>query len=248
MKLSKEIFNKLNSETGQIAVLIDPEETNSVEKLQIIVEKAKFANVDYFFIGGSTVTRSDFQKTTSILKSLTDISLVIFPGDHQQLSNDADALLYLSLLSGRNPEYLIGQHVKSAQEVIQLDLEIIPTAYILIDGGKQSTVAYVSQTTPIPRDNTQIALNTAIAGSLQGNKVVYFDAGSGANQPVDAQLIKQVKAQLETVTIVGGGVRSIEQIEALKSAGTNVIVIGNKIEEDIDFLLDIQNYKSKKLS
>ncbi|RYM34187.1 geranylgeranylglyceryl/heptaprenylglyceryl phosphate synthase [Brumimicrobium glaciale] len=248
MKLSKEIFNKLNSKTGQIAVLIDPEETNSVEKLQIIVEKAKFASVDYFFIGGSTVTRSDFQKTTSILKSLTDIPLVIFPGDHQQLSNDADALLYLSLLSGRNPEYLIGQHVKSAQEVIQLDLEIIPTAYILIDGGKQSTVAYVSQTTPIPRDNTQIALNTAIAGTLQGNKVVYFDAGSGANQPVDAQLIKQVKAQLETVTIVGGGVRSIEQIEALKSVGTNVIVIGNKIEEDIDFLLDIQNYKSKVLS
>lgn len=244
MKLNKEIFNKLNSKTGQIAVLIDPDETNTLEKLREIVEKAKFANVDYFFVGGSTVTRTDFQKTTSVLKSLTDIPLVIFPGDHQQLSNDADALLYLSLLSGRNPEYLIGQHVKSAQELIQLDLEIIPTAYILIDGGKQSTVAYVSQTTPIPRDNTQIALNTAIAGTLQGNKVVYFDAGSGAVQAVDASLIKQVKAQLETVTIVGGGVRSVEQIEALKAAGTNVIVIGNKIEEDIDFLLDIQNYKS----
>jgi len=174
--------------------------------------------------------------------------LVIFPGDHQQLSNDADALLYLSLLSGRNPEYLIGQHVKSAQEVIRLDLEIIPTAYILIDGGKQSTVAYVSQTTPIPRGNTTIALNTAIAGMLLGNKVIYFDAGSGANQTVDAELITQVKQQLETVIIVGGGVRTIEQIEALKLAGTNVIVIGNKIEEDIDFLLDIQNYKSKIVS
>lgn len=248
MKLSKDVFNKLNSKTGQIAVLIDPEETNCVEKLQIIVEKARFAEVDYFFIGGSTVTRSDFQKTTSILKMLTDIPLVIFPGDHQQLSNEADALLYLSLLSGRNPEYLIGQHVKSAQEVIQLDLEIIPTAYILIDGGKQSTVAYVSQTTPIPNDNFQIALNTAIAGTLQGNKVVYFDAGSGAIQPVDVELIQQVNEQLKTVTIVGGGVRSIGQIEALKAAGTNIIVIGNKIEEDIDFLLDIQNYKSKVFS
>jgi putative glycerol-1-phosphate prenyltransferase len=248
MKLSKDIFQKLNSTIGQIAVLIDPEETNSTEKLQVIVEKAKFANVDYFFIGGSTVTRTDFQKTTLILKTLTDIPLVIFPGDHQQLSNDADALLYLSLLSGRNPEYLIGQHVKSAQEVIRLDLEIIPTAYILIDGGKQSTVAYVSQTTPIPRGNTTIALNTAIAGMLLGNKVIYFDAGSGANQTVDAELITQVKQQLETVIIVGGGVRTIEQIEALKLAGTNVIVIGNKIEEDIDFLLDIQNYKSKIVS
>ena len=248
MKLSKEIFKKFNSKTGQIAVLIDPEVTNSAQKLKLIVEKAMFSRVDYFFIGGSTVTRSDFQKTTSILKSLTDIPLVIFPGDHQQLSNDANALLYLSLLSGRNPEYLIGQHVKSAQEVIQLYLEIIPTAYILIDGGTQSTVAYVSQTTPIPRENTQIALNTAIAGMLQGNQVIYFDAGSGANQPVDSELIKQVKQQLETVIIVGGGVRSIEQIELLKSAEANVIVIGNKIEEDIDFLLDIQNYKSKIVS
>lgn len=245
MKSTKHIFQQLKSKTGQIAVLIDPEMTNTSEDLQKIVEKAEFAKVDYFFIGGSTVTRVDFQKTSSILKGLSDIPLVIFPGDHQQLSNDADALLYLSLLSGRNPEYLIGQHVKSAQEVIQLDLEIIPTAYILIDGGRQSTVAYVSQTTPIPRDNTQIALNTAIAGTLQGNKVVYFDAGSGADQAVDAALVNLVNKHLETVTIVGGGVRSIEQIEALKAAGTNVVVIGNKIEEDIDFLLDIQNYKSK---
>jgi putative glycerol-1-phosphate prenyltransferase len=248
MKSSKVIFQKLNSKSGQIAVLIDPEETNSKEKLQLIVEKAEFAKVDYFFIGGSTVTRKDFQQTTSILKPLTDIPLVIFPGDHQQLSNDADALLYLSLLSGRNPEYLIGQHVKSAQEVIQLDLEVIPTAYILIDGGNQSTVAYVSQTTPIPRDNSSIALNTAIAGALQGNQVVYFDAGSGAKQPVDHHLIELLNKQLKTITIVGGGIRTVEQIEALKNAGTNVIVIGNKIEEDIDFLLDIQNYKSKSCS
>ena len=248
MKLNKDIFLKFSSKTGQIAVLIDPEETNSREKLQKIVEKAEFAKIDYFFIGGSTVTRSDFQKTTSLLKELTQIPLVIFPGDHQQLSNEADALLYLSLLSGRNPEYLIGQHVKSAQEVIQLDLEVIPTAYILIDGGNHSTVAYVSQTTPIPRDKSAIALNTAIAGVLQGNKVVYFDAGSGAKHPVDVELVKLVKQQLDTVMIVGGGVSSVDKIEALKAAGTNVIVIGNKIEEDIDFLLDIQNYKSKNYS
>src|SRR5690554_266542 len=248
MKLNKDIYKSFSSKTGQIAVLIDPEETNSEQKLQDIVEKAEFAKVDYFFIGGSTVTREDFQKTSSILKTLTKIPLVIFRGDHQQLSNDADALLYLSLLSGRNPEYLIGQHVKSAQEVIQMNIEVIPTAYILIDGGNQSSVAYVSQTTPIPRDKTAIALNTAIAGVLQGKDVIYFDAGSGANQPVDRHLIRQVKKQLDTITIVGGGVRSIEQIEVLKKAGTNVIVIGNKIEEDINFLLDIQNYKSNTLS
>ncbi|WP_107040305.1 geranylgeranylglyceryl/heptaprenylglyceryl phosphate synthase [Brumimicrobium mesophilum] len=248
MRSTNHIIQKLRAKTGQIAVLVDPEMTNSKGDLQKIVEKAEFAKIDYFFIGGSTVTRSDFEKTTSILKSLTKIPLVIFPGDHQQISNDADALLYLSLLSGRNPEYLIGQHVKSAQEVIQLDLEIIPTAYILIDGGKQSTVAYVSQTTPIPRDNSLIALNTAIAGTLQGNQVVYFDAGSGASEPVEVSLISQVNSRLKTITIVGGGVRSVEQIKFLASAGTNVIVIGNKIEEDIDFLLDIQIYKSNTVS
>lgn len=244
MKRNKDIFQKLSAQTGQVAVLIDPEETNTKKDLLEIIKKAEFAKVDYIFIGGSTVTREDFQKTTAILKTLTDIPLVIFPGDHQQLSNEADALLYLSLLSGRNPEYLIGQHVKSAQEVIQLDLEIIPTAYILIDGGNQSTVAYVSQTTPIPRDKSAIALSTAIAGKLQGKRVTYFDAGSGAKKPVEQSLIKQVKKQLDTVIIVGGGVRSVEQIKALDSAGANVIVIGNKIEEDIDFLLDIQNFKS----
>jgi len=245
MKLSNPIFQQFKSKTGQIAVLIDPEETNSEEKLQRIVEKAEFSKIDYFFIGGSTVTRKDFKQVTSILKRLTRIPLVVFPGDYQQLSNDADALLYLSLLSGRNPEYLIGQHVKSAQEVLQLDLEVIPTAYILIEGGNQSSVAYVSQTTPIPREKTAIALNTAIAGSLQGKQVIYFDAGSGAKKSIDAKLVKQLKNQLDTIVIVGGGIRSVEQIENLKEAGASVIVIGNKIEEDIDFLLEIQNYKSK---
>lgn len=248
MKSTNRIIDLFNAKTGQIAVLIDPEMTNSLPDLQKIVEKAEFAKVDFFFIGGSTVTRADFQKATSILKELTAIPLIIFPGGHHQLSNDADGMLYLSLLSGRNPEFLIGQHVKSAQEVVQLDLEVIPTAYILIDGGRQSTVAYVSQTTPIPRENMKIALNTAIAGTLQGNKVVYFDAGSGAKKPVDPAMINLVNQHLETVTIVGGGVRSIEQIEMLKAAGTNVVVIGNKIEEDIDFLLDIQIYKSKIMS
>ena len=173
MRSNKDIYRKFSSKTGQIAVLIDPEVTNTEERLRQVVEKAEFSKIDYFFIGGSTVTRSDFQKATVILKKLTKIPLVIFPGDHQQLSNEADALLYLSLLSGRNPEYLIGQHVKSAQEVFALDLEIIPTAYILIEGGNLSTVAYVSQTTPIPRDKSAIAL-ASIRGLLDSSR--YFSS------------------------------------------------------------------------
>lgn len=245
MKLSKRILYNFKRKVGQVAVLVDPEETNSIGELSRIVEKAEFAQIDYFFIGGSTVTRKDFQKAASTLRSLTDIPLVIFPGDYQQLSDEADAVLYLSLLSGRNPEYLIGQHVRSAQEVFNLNIEIIPTSYILIDGGKQSSVAYVSQTIPISKDNISIALNTAIAGFLQGKKVTYFDAGSGAKNSVSPQLISLVKQQLDTVIIAGGGIRSIEQIEDMKDAGANVIVIGNKIEEDIDFLLDIKNYKQE---
>ncbi|PKR82240.1 geranylgeranylglyceryl/heptaprenylglyceryl phosphate synthase [Brumimicrobium salinarum] len=246
MKLNNNIYNRFQSKIGQIAVLIDPEKTNTRTEISNLVKKSEFAKIDYFFVGGSTVTRKDFRKTIAILKTLTSIPLVIFPGDHQQISDEADALLYLSLLSGRNPEYLIGQHVKSAQEVLQLNIEVIPTAYILIDGGNQSTVAYVSQTRPIPRDNTTIALNTAIAGSLQGNKIVYFDAGSGAKKEVDSTLIANVKNALNSVVIVGGGVRSLEQIDQLSQAGTNVIVIGNKIEEELDFLLDIHSYKSLK--
>lgn len=241
----KNILNQFAAKKGQIAVLIDPEKTNQQEELKALVEKAEFAKIDYFFVGGSTVTRSDFQQTVSILKKSTQIPVVLFPGDYQQLSDEADALLYLSLLSGRNPEYLIGQHVRSAQEVLKLGIEVIPTAYLLIDGGKSSAVAYVSQTIPIAQEAESIALSTAIAGVLQGKKVVYFDAGSGAKKTVPTSLIQDSVELLDALIIVGGGVHSIEQIEEFHQAGANVVVIGTKIEEDIDFLLDIQNYTAK---
>ena len=152
-------------------------------------------------------------------------------------------MLYLSLLSGRNPDFLIGHHVQSANEIFAMDLEVISTGYILIDGGTQSTVAYVSQTTPIPREQISIAKNTAIAGVLQGKKIIYFDAGSGAKNSVPTEMINETVA-LNVPIIVGGGIRSIGQINEYKSAGANVIVIGNHIEENIDFLLDIQAFIS----
>lgn len=245
MKLNN-IYTKIRSKKGQIAVLIDPEKTNALEQIKPLVEKAEFAKIDYFFVGGSSVARKDFKNATTILKSLTCIPIVIFPGDFQQLSTDADAILYLSLLSGRNPEYLIGQHVRYAQDVFHSGIEVIPTAYILIDGGKQTSVASVSQTIPIMKENLSIALNTTVAGYLQGKKAVYFDAGSGALNTVNSKLIKQVSAQLDMAIIVGGGVKTVEQISQFQQAGANVIVIGNKIEEDIDFLLDIKAYCTVK--
>jgi putative glycerol-1-phosphate prenyltransferase len=235
------ILKAFRQRKGQIAVLIDPEKMESDKKLIDLVEKAVFAKVDYFFVGGSTVNRKDFEATIDVLSKKTKIPIVIFPGDNQQLSSKADGLLYLSLISGRNPDYLIGQHVSSAQEVINLGLEVIPTAYLLVDGGTKSSVAYVSQTTPIPRNQVNIAQNTALAGVLQGKKVVYFDAGSGAKHSVPPLFLKNISESTNVVTIVGGGIRSAEQISKMKLAGANVIVIGNKIEEDIDFLLDIKN-------
>ncbi len=245
MKDNESILQQIATKKGQIAVLIDPEKAQDSHYLDELIERSNFAKIDYFFIGGSTVSRSEFEFTTNYIFNKTEIPVVIFPGSGRQVSNNADALLYISLLSGRNPEFLIGQHVDSALEVFKLPIEIIPTGYILIDGGNQSSVAYVSQTTPIPRNQHSIALKTAIAGHLMGKKLLFFDAGSGAKTAVPIELIHEVQEKLAIPIIVGGGVKSVEEIESFKNAGVNVIVIGNKIEEDIDFLLDIQGYQMR---
>lgn len=241
MLKNRDIYNQICARKGQVAVLIDPEKTKDAFSLDQLIERATFAGIDYFFVGGSTVTREEFTSAVTYLKEHSSIPVVLFPGAAHQLSKEADALLYLSLLSGRNPDYLIGHHVMSAQEVFDMDVEVIPTAYLLIDGGTKSSVAYVSQTTPIPIDKESIIVNTAKAGILQGKKLVYVDAGSGALHSAPAKVIERV-SQLHTPVIVGGGIRSIETLSALTEAGANVLVIGNKLEEDIDFLLDIRTF------
>lgn len=241
MNTSSIIIEKFSSKKGQIAVLIDPEKSKNPSQLLELIKKAEFAGINFLFVGGSTVSREDFVFVISFLKKNSSIPVVIFPGASHQISNKADALLYLSLISGRNPDYLIGHHVQSANEVYEMDIEVIPTAYILIDGGTKSSVAYVSQTTPIPNDKLSIITNTAKAGILQGKQLLYLDAGSGAQQTVLAETIKELN-KLNTPIVIGGGVRSKEKITELAEAGANVIVIGNKIEEEIDFLLDVRSY------
>lgn len=236
------ILDHFKQSKKAIAVLIDPEKCDNGTRLLELLEKSAFAGVDYLFIGGSTVTRKEFSETVNYIKAHSSIPLIIFPGSSQQISEQADAILYLSLLSGRNPDFLIGHHVQSAAELFEMDIEIIPTAYLLIDGGTQSSVAYVSQTTPIPRDNSTIIRNTAIAGKLQGKQLLYLDAGSGARFSVPSERIKELQS-IELPIIVGGGITTIEQIEELHQAGTNIVVIGNKLEQDTDFLLDIYAFK-----
>jgi geranylgeranylglyceryl phosphate synthase family protein len=239
--MSDSSIYKQISKKGQIAVLIDPEKYTGEEQLRELIQKSEFAGVNYFFIGGSTVTRDEFERCISVLRSAASIPVVIFPGASHQISDKADALLYLSLISGRNPDFLIGHHVASAQEVYDMNIEILPTGYILVDGGNTSSVAYVSQTTPIPPAKTSIILNTAKAGILQGKQLLYLDAGSGAQQHVPTSVVKRI-AELGKPIIIGGGIRSKNTIAELHEAGANVVVIGNKIEEDLDFLLDIHSY------
>lgn len=240
------ILDRIASKKGQIALLIDPEKTKNVHLLDALLEKAHYASIDFFFVGGSTVHRSDIEAVVSHLKARTAIPIVLFPGASHQLSNQADALLFLNLISGRNPDFLIGHHIQCAEEVFDMGIEVLPTSYLLIDGGKTSSVAYVSQTNPIPGDQTGIAVNTALAGHLLGHQLTYLDAGSGALQHVSSAMITSIRQKIHTPIIVGGGIKSVETIRKLSTAGANVIVIGNKIEENIDFLLDIAEYQQNK--
>ncbi len=228
---------------NQIAVLVDPEKCQSETDLNTLAERINFAGVNFVFVGGSSVTEPQFNFVIDILSAQLKMPIVIFPGSSDQVSQKADAILYLSLLSGRNPDYLIGHHVQSAQKVADSNIEVIPTAYLLIDGGNKSSVAYVSQTTPIPRDKESIVRQTALAGKLQGKQVIFLDAGSGAHYPGPTALVRSVK-NLELPVIIGGGIKDIEEIKSLHEAGANVVVIGNKIEEEVDFLIDLHQYVS----
>ncbi len=240
------LLSKISAQVGQVAVLIDPEKTNTEMQLLSLIKKAEFAQINYFFVGGSTVSRPDLEKTIHILKENTQIPVIIFPGGGHQLSKEADGILYLSLVSGRNPDFLITHHVNSALEVYSLGIEILPTGYILVDGGTKSSVAYVSQTTPIPREQTSIALSTSLAAILQGKQLIYFDAGSGAKDAVPTSFIQELRKFSSVPIIVGGGIRSTQQLNEFKQAGVNIMVIGNKIEEDLDFLLEIQDFNKSQ--
>lgn len=227
----------------QLAILIDPDKTNYPGTIHALLEKISILKPDFLFVGGSTVTTEDFGQCVELLKEHSDIPVIIFPGGHHQIHPKADGILFLSLISGRNPDYLIGHQVESAHRLKKLDITVIPTGYLLIDGGKQSSVAYVSQTSPIPADQTSIAVKTALAGEMMGMRAIFLDAGSGALQPVPTTMIRAVKEAIDMPLIVGGGLKNTDEVEAAYQAGADIVVIGNKIEEDIDFLLDLRSVK-----
>lgn len=229
--------NKLQRKKS-FTVLIDPDKVNeqSLDKLVMLAVDAK---VDYFFVGGSLVISNHLDDCIKQLKTKCSIPVVLFPGSPSQVSKYADALLYLSLISGRNPELLIGQHVVSAPFVKKSGLEIMPTGYMVIDGGAPTTVSYISNATPIPSDKNDIAVCTAMAGEMLGMKLIYMDAGSGAKRPITESMIEKVASNIESPLIIGGGIIDAEKAYRNCSAGADVIVVGNAIEKDTSLIKEI---------
>jgi phosphoglycerol geranylgeranyltransferase len=220
------------------AVLIDPDKVNPAQ-IDELVRLGEEAGVDYFFLGGSLVISNHLDDCVKHIKEQTDIPVILFPGSPSQLSRYADALLYLSLISGRNPELLIGQHVISAPAVKQSGIEIMPTGYMVIDGGAPTTVSYISNAAPIPSDKNEIAMCTAMAGEMLGMKLIYMDAGSGARKPITEAMIEKVASVIEAPLIVGGGITDPEKAYLNCKAGADVIVVGNAIEKDLGLIREI---------
>lgn len=222
----------------QFAVLIDPDKVTP-ESLLNTVEYAVKAHADYIFFGGSLLVSDSFHESMDVVKSCCEIPVVIFPGSINQVDSRADAILYLSLLSGRNPDLLIGQQVAAAPVLKSSGLEVISTAYLLVDGGTATTVAYISNTLPIPYHKDDIAMTTAMAGEMLGFKLVYLDTGSGAAHSVSESMIARVSAHIEIPLIAGGGIKSPAQAAGLCAAGADIIVVGSAIEKDPSHMIDI---------
>ncbi|RTL47777.1 MAG: geranylgeranylglyceryl/heptaprenylglyceryl phosphate synthase [Sphingobacteriales bacterium] len=238
--LYHQITEKKQTGKKSFAVLIDPDKVNhsSIEQL---VQLSVDARVDYFLVGGSLVISNHLDECIRQIKAACNIPVLLFPGSPSQVSKYADALLYLSLISGRNPELLIGQHVVSAPFVRKSGLEIIPTGYMVIDGGAPTTVSYISNATPIPSDKNDIAMCTAMAGEMLGMKLIYMDAGSGAKRPITETMIALVAQHIEVPLIIGGGITDAEKAYLNCKAGADIIVVGNAIEKDASLIKELSD-------
>ncbi|KAA5827856.1 geranylgeranylglyceryl/heptaprenylglyceryl phosphate synthase [Algibacter amylolyticus] len=235
----QDIIKSVSAKEKLLAVLIDPDKF-LVENTRAFIEKVNASIATHVFVGGSTV--DDFVTDTLVaeIKKHTGLPIVLFPGDITQITGKADAILFLSLLSGRNPEYLIGKHVEAVSKLDKTELQVISTGYILIESGKETAVQRVTKTNPIPRNEVQKIINTAKAGQLLGMKLIYLEAGSGAENALSGEIIKSVKNELNIPLIVGGGIRSKAQLEQAYKAGADLVVIGTAFEDDDLFFEDLK--------
>ncbi len=230
------LLQRVSQHQKSWAMLIDPDKT-TLQQLFTIIEYAQKYPPTLFFVGSSLLMHPEnLNLLVQELKKHLNIPIILFPGSYHHLSVSADAVLFLSLISGRNPDFLIGNHLLAAPLLKKMHLEVIPTGYMLIDGGRITSVAYISNTQPLPNDKADLAVCTAMAGELLGMKLIYLEAGSGALTPVPPAMIRAVKENIQIPLIVGGGIRTTTDFQAALQAGADVIVTGNVLEKNIDLM------------
>ncbi|WP_303318897.1 geranylgeranylglyceryl/heptaprenylglyceryl phosphate synthase [Flavivirga abyssicola] len=239
----KHIYNDILASISKgeklLAVLIDPDKIK-FEKVSSFIEKVNTSIATHIFVGGSTVNENITDTLVEEIKRYTKTPIVLFPGGITQITGKADAILFLSLISGRNPEYLIGKHIRSISKLNETNLDVISTGYILIEGGKETAVERVTETAPLSRTNIQHIVDTAKAGELLGMKLIYLEAGSGAKFPVSKEIMLNVKKAINIPLIVGGGIRSKKQLENAYNFGADLVVIGTAFEEDESFFDELK--------
>lgn len=242
--MSKVIYNTIiqakKDKKKLLAVLIDPDKIDRTH-IPAFFKKVHESIITHVFVGGSTDENKKMETVVKAIKQHTHLPILIFPGSHEQITEAADGILFLSLLSGRNPTYLIEQQIQAVSKLINTSLEIIPTGYILINGGVETAVQRVSETQPISQEDEKMILHTALAGQFSGKQLIYLEAGSGAKQMVKPEIIKKVASQLQIPLIVGGGIRSKKQLNEAFQAGTDLVVIGTAFEENEAFLEELSS-------
>lgn len=239
MTIYNSILQSISEGNRLLAVLIDPEKI-AIQEIASFLKTVNESLVTHVFVGGSTDRDCQTESIVHEIKKHTTLPIILFPGNSNQVAKNADGILFLSLLSGRNPEYLIEQQVASALEIHHSNLEVIPTGYILVDGGKETSVQKVTKTIPIASTNYNEILKTALAGQFSGKKLIYLEAGSGAVEPINSGAIQLVKRELNIPIIVGGGIRSKQQLDNAYNAGADIVVIGTAFEENPAFLCQLK--------
>ncbi len=238
-------YDRITLPGKKIALLIDPDKVTASTLTRVICA-AEESEVSMILVGGSLLNTL-IDETIEIIKRNTRLPVFLFPGSLMQISAKADAILFLSMVSGRNPDYLIGNHVLAAPYIKKTNLEIIPTGYMLIEGGRLTSVEYISNTKPIPADKTDIIVATALASEMLGHKLIYLEAGSGAKDHVPTEAVQKVKENISVPLIVGGGINTPEKAEKIFKAGADVIVVGTAIERNLDSLKEISEVLKGKI-
>lgn len=241
MKILNILHERHKQGKKSIAVLVDPDKVDDPGRLKHLLNLASENCVDFFFVGGSLITTSNLSEVVREIKESVGIPVILFPGNSMQLDPGADAILFLSLISGRNPDLLIGQHVVAAPILKNNRIEVMPTGYMLINSGKLTSAAYISNTMPIPEDKYSLAACTALAGEMLGLQLIYMDAGSGAEREISPKMISTVRKSIDLPIIVGGGINNAKKAITALEAGADMIVIGNALERDPDLLIEISD-------